>query len=118
VPQLAITLPRWKFLVRTQLNDHLSAMGMPIAFDPTRADFSGMTADEALSIAAVLHQAFIAVDEEGTEAAAATAVVMTTVSMPQTTVFEVDRAFMFVIHDVETATPMFIGRIDDPAGGR
>jgi len=112
--QLAIRLPRWKFLVRTPLKDQLAAMGMPIAFDPNRADFSKMTADEALSIAAVLHQAFIAVDEEGTEAAAATAAVMMTTSMPQTTVFEVDRAFLFVIHDVETATPLFIGRVDDP----
>jgi serpin B len=114
VQRLAIQLPRWKFLVASPLADHLSAMGMPLAFDPDRADFSGMTPDETLYIKAVLHQAFIAVDEEGTEAAAATAVVNELTSMPQTTVFEVDRAFLFVIHDVATATPLFVGRVSDP----
>jgi serpin B len=87
---------------------------MPIAFDPFRADFTGMTVEEQLYISHVLHQAFIAVDEEGTEAAAATAVVMSTPSMPRATVLNVDRPFLFVIHEIDTATPLFIGRVSDP----
>ncbi len=71
-----LTLPKWEFRTQAALADVLTAMGMPTAFDPNAADFSGMTEQEQLYIAAVVHEAFIAVDEEGTEAAAATAVVM------------------------------------------
>lgn len=116
VPSLQLQLPRWSFRVATQLNEVLADLGMPTAFDPTSADFSGMTTDEQLYISAVLHQAFVAVDEHGTEAAAATAVVMSesggTTASP--VVLNTDRAFLFVIHDIETATPLFIGRVDDP----
>jgi serpin B len=73
-----------------------------------------MTTEEQLYISAVLHQAFIAVDEEGTEAAAATAVVVSEASMPLATVLNVDRPFLFVIHDIESAAPLFIGRVSDP----
>jgi serpin B len=114
VPLLSLQLPRWRFRLQIELRDHLAALGMPIAFDPFRADFTGMTAEEQLYISHVLHQAFIAVDEEGTEAAAATALVMSTLSMPPATVLNVDRPFLFVIHDIDTATPLFIGRVSDP----
>ena len=114
VPLLRLQLPRWKFRLQIELREQLAALGMPIAFDPYRADFTGMTTDEQLYISHVLHQAFIAVDEEGTEAAAATAVVMTDMSMPLATVLNVDRPFLFVIHDIDTATPLFIGRVSDP----
>jgi serpin B len=88
---------------------------MPTAFDEHRADFSGMTTQERLLIDEVLHEAFIAVDEAGTEAAAATAVVMRTESMPVVDVeMVVDRPFLFVLHDVATAVPLFIGRVTDP----
>ena len=60
------------------------------------------------------HQGFIAVDEEGTEAAAATAVVAQLQSMPMTEPFHVDRPFLYVIHDVEHGTPLFLGRVVDP----
>jgi serpin B len=89
---------------------------MPTAFDDELADFSGMTTQEKLFITAVLHEAYIAVDESGTEAAAATAVVAGVtagrVTTPVTMV--VDRPFLFVIHDLATATPLFIGRVTDP----
>lgn len=65
----------------------------------------------------MLHRAKIVVDEEGTEASAATAVVMTTTSAPaasQRLELVLDRPFIFVIHDVETSTPLFIGRVSDP----
>jgi serpin B len=117
VPTLDLRMPRWRFRRASQLNDILARLGMPSAFDPTLADFSAMTTDEKLYVSAVLHQAFIAVDEKGTEAAAATAVVMQAGSAPTIppVVLNADHAFMFVINDIETATPLFIGRVDDPA---
>ncbi len=109
-----LSLPKWEFRTQSALADVLKAMGMPTAFDPNAADFSGMTEQEQLFISAVAHEAFIAVDEEGTEAAAATAVVMGTTSMPQYQEVVVDRPFLFVIHDVEQGAPLFLGRVSDP----
>jgi len=89
---------------------------MPIAFTDA-ADFSGMspTGDE-LFIRDVLHQAFIKVDEEGTEAAAATAVIMEAVSAPLvTTELTVDRPFIFLIRDDATGALLFMGRVLDPS---
>jgi serpin B len=75
-----------------------------------------MTVQERLYISAVLHEAFIAVDESGTEAAAATAVVVSAVSAkpPASVTMVVDRPFLFIIHDLATATPVFLGRVMDP----
>lgn len=109
-----LTLPKWRFHTQAPLGDVLTALGMPTAFDPARADFGAMTRQERLFIAAVLHEAFIAVDEEGTEAAAATAVVMDTTSVPLYREVVVDRPFLFVVHDVEHLTPLFVGRVSDP----
>ena len=115
VSALRLDLPRWAFRVSFELNAQLAALGMPTAFDPAHADFSAMTSEEQLFISQVVHQAFISVDEHGTEAAAATAVVMDTMSLPApAVVLTVDRPFLFVIFDVETATPLFIGRVSDP----
>jgi serine protease inhibitor len=112
---VALTLPCWTFRTRVTLNQVLSDLGMPTAFG-VEADFSPMTATERLSIAAVLHQAFVAVDENGTEAAAATAVVMRAVSaIYRPTTLVVDRPFLFVIHDVGTGAPLFVGRVTDPS---
>jgi serpin B len=109
-----IGLPRWTFRTQASLKDTLTALGMPTAFTD-HADFTGMTTDVPLKIAAVLHEAFIAVDEDGTEAAAATAVVMEVGAAPIEPIkVTFDRPFLFVIHDVESATPLFIGRVDDP----
>jgi serpin B len=88
---------------------------MKLAFDPANADLSGMTAEERLFVQAVLHEVFIAVDEEGTEAAAATAVVAGATAMPPTIDVTVDRPFLFVIHDVQHSTPLFVGRVMDPS---
>jgi serpin B len=111
-----LSLPRWKFLVGAPLDAALKVLGMPTAFDSDQADFSGMTTEDELYIAAVLQQVFIAVDETGTEAAAATAVVVSADSAvlnpPQPLV--VDRPFVFVIHDVEHGTPLFLGKVVDP----
>ena len=109
-----LTLPKFTFRTEARLKDALSAMGMPIAFSGD-ADFSGMTKQEPLTIAEVLHQAFIAVDEKGTEAAAATAVVMRATGLPASPVtLRVDRPFLFAIQDDETGTLTFMGRVADP----
>ena len=91
-------------------------MGMPIAFDPVEADFSGMTDVEQLFITDAIHKAFVAVDEEGTEAAAATAVVSGATSMPgEPLAVTVDRPFVFLIRDIPTGTILFLGRVVDPS---
>ena len=118
VPMLNLQLPRFKVRLTTELTEHLAALGMPTAFDPTRADFSGMTTQERLFISEVFHDAYIAVDEKGTEAAAATAVVMSVTSGSLPITLNVDRPFFFVVHDVETATPLFIGHVADPSAER
>ncbi|MFZ5845841.1 MAG: serpin family protein [Actinomycetota bacterium] len=111
-----VTMPRWDFRSRLSVREALSELGMPTAFDPEAADFTKMTPDERLHISHVLHEATITVDEKGTEAAAATAVVMGVTSAPVEPPREVtaDRPFLFVVHDVATATPLFIGRVADP----
>jgi serpin B len=113
--QIDVRLPKWTSRTSAALKDALQGLGMPTAFDPNHADFTPMTDEDLdLYISAVLHQGFIAVDEEGTEAAAATAVVMSETSAPMTTSFHVDRPFLYVIHDVEHGTPLFLGRVLDP----
>ncbi|MCX6402100.1 MAG: serpin family protein [Propionibacteriales bacterium] len=115
VAAVNLKLPKWTFRTNAPLGDLLKEIGMPTAFEDGKADFTPMTDEDlSLHIAAVLHQGFIAVDEEGTEAAAATAVVMRTESAMVTEEFTVDRPFLFVIHDLEHGTPLFVGRVTDP----
>ena len=107
-------LPKFTTRTSAQLKDLLSALGMPVAFTAD-ADFSGMTKEERLEIADVIHQAFIAVDEKGTEAAAATAVVMRATAMPAEPVtLRVDRPFLYAIQDDATGAVLFMGRVTDP----
>ncbi|GAA3661569.1 serpin family protein [Nocardioides ginsengisoli] len=109
-----LTLPRWSFRRAAALKELLASLGMPTAFSDA-ADFSAMTTQMQLAISEVLHQGFIAVDEHGTEAAAATAVIMTETSAPaEVATFVVDRPFLFVIHDTELGAPLFAGRVTDP----
>ncbi|MBN1139174.1 MAG: serpin family protein [Anaerolineae bacterium] len=113
--QVALTMPRFKFDSQFSLKDALSQMGMPLAFS-FDADFSGMTGDRELFIGAVLHKAFVSVDEAGTEAAAATAVEMSLESAPETPAeVTVDRPFLFLIRDRKTGTLLFLGRVVDPS---
>jgi serpin B len=109
-----LTLPRWTFRTPVLLGPALQALGMRLAFEPESADFTAMTGQEALFVSAVLHEVFIAVDEEGTEAAAATAVAVAGSSLPVAEPFVVDRPFLFVIHDLQNDTPLFVGRVTDP----
>jgi len=111
---VALTLPKFEFESEFSLVDTLAAMGMPIAFSGA-ADFSGMTGTSELFIGDVLHKAFVSVDEAGTEAAAATAVVMELTAMPEEPVeVTVDRPFVFLIRDIETGAVLFLGRVANP----
>jgi len=113
--QVTLTLPKFEFRTQAKLKDALSEMGMPIAFDEIEADFSGMGPQGAdLFIRDVLQEVFIAVDEDGTEAAAATAVIMEdeSAAMPATVV--ADSPFLFLIRDMETGATLFMGRVVDP----
>jgi serpin B len=113
---LSLELPKFTFSSSSDLRGQLSALGMPDAFDPDKADFSGMTGNRDLFIGAVLHKAFVAVDEKGTEAAAATAVTMSATSiLEQNVQLTVDRPFIFVIRDLATGQILFLGRVVDPA---
>ena len=107
-----VVMPRFKFSTTTALSTALAMMGMPDAFEPT-ADFSGIDGGHDLSIAAVFHQADIEVDEKGTTAAAATAVVIHTLSARSIGLF-VDRPFLFFIRHNPTGAILFAGRVVDP----
>ena len=112
--QITLTMPRFEFDSSFGLVKTLAEMGMPIAFT-TDADFSGMTGNNDLYIGDVIHKAFVSVDESGTEAAAATAVVMEMTAMPQPPMeVSIDRPFIFLIRDIETGTVLFVGRVLDP----
>ncbi|MFA5367943.1 MAG: serpin family protein [Dehalococcoidia bacterium] len=109
-----LRMPKFEYEYECGLSDTLAGMGMPTAFTPD-ADFSGMTGNRDLFIGDVLHKAYVSVDEEGTEAAAATAVIMRLTAMPAEPVqMTVDRPFIFLIRDIETGTILFVGRVMDP----
>lgn len=113
-----IVLPRFEFEVGFDLNELLTAMGMPLAFDPARANFDGMVPLEEVAenvfIDDVVHEAYIAVDESGTEAAAASGVSMGADSAPALDFrMVVDRPFLFTIRDRITDATLFLGRVTD-----
>jgi serpin B len=111
----SVQLPRWKSRTATSLPEQLGALGMPRAFTDA-AEFSALS-PEPTRIDDVLHEAFIAVDEKGTEAAAATAVIggPTSVPVPRGTPLVVDRPFLYAIRDVGTGAILFLGRVTDPS---
>ncbi len=113
-------LPRFGTDTRASLKSPLVTFGMPIAFDRDLADFTGMTTEDRLHIDDVIHQANIDVDEQGTTASAATAVLMETGGCtgpsPRTTkVLRFNKPFLYVIRDVETGAILFMGRVVNPA---
>ena len=112
---VTLTMPQFEFDSEFSLNDTLADMGMPIAFSGD-ADFSGMTGNRALFISDVIHKAFVAMDEAGTEAVAATAVIMPESGPPEPTVeVTIDRPFIFLIQDIETGAILFVGRVLNPS---
>jgi len=114
--KVEVYLPRFQMTREFGLKDALSEMGMPVAFSPNDADFTGINGGQPqrLFIKDVLHKAFVAVNEEGTEAAAATGVVMEPTSLPPR--FRADHPFIFLIRDLRTGSILFLGRVADPRG--
>ena len=112
---VALTMPKFSFTSSYQLKDVLSGMSMPLAFDDEQADLSGIDGRRDLFIRDVVHKAFVAVDEAGTEAAASTAVIIAPTAMLMPDVeLTIDRPFFFVIRDVPTDSILFVGRVVDP----
>ena len=107
-----VRMPRFTFGDEIDLDQELQAMGMVSAFDPLQADFSGMDGRPDLYISQAVHKAWIEVTEQGTEASAATAVVMDWNSAPLG--ITLDRPFFFLIRDIQTNCVLFIGRVADP----
>jgi serpin B len=116
--QVVVTMPRFKFSWQLKLNSILATMGMPTAFDPNKADFSGIASGMDLFIGFVIHKTYVDVNENGTEAAAVTAVGVFTTSMPvdppQKIKFTVDRPFLFTISEKSTGTILFVGEMNAP----
>ena len=111
---IALTMPKFEFDSEFSMKDTLAGMGMPIAFSGG-ADFSGMTGTLDLHISEVIHKAFVSVDEAGTEAAAATAVIMRESAPPELPVeMTIDHPFIFLIRDIETGAILFVGRVMNP----
>ncbi len=110
-----LALPKFRITSEFNLNENLKALGMKDAFDPNRADFTGLATSEQLFISAVLHKAFVDVNEMGTEAAAATAIAIGATSLPPPATFHADRPFVFVIRDNTTGTILFLGRVVNPS---
>ena len=112
--EVRLKMPKFEFDSSFGLKKTLSDMGMPVAFSAD-ADFSGMTGNKELFISNVIHKAFVSVDEAGTEAAAATAVIMELTAMPETPVEVIlNRPFIFLIRDIETGAILFVGRVMNP----
>jgi serpin B len=115
--KLILTLPKFKMTQQFELGGTLSAMGMAQAFQKGAADFSGMTGTRDFWISAAVHKAFIDVNEEGTEAAAATGIVMRSMAMQHEQppiVFRADHPFVFLIRYNRSGAILFMGRVEDP----
>jgi len=112
---VSVGLPRFSVETALDLGDTLAALGMPAAFDPGAADFSGMTTADRLYIGKVVHQANIDVDEKGTEAAAATAVAMAAGAAPgEPKVLLADQPFLYALRDMDSGAIVFLGRVTQP----
>ena len=107
-------LPKFKLSSQLDLKPTLEAMGMPTAFGNS-ADFSGIDGTRNLFFSAVVHQAVVEVNEQGTEAAAATAGVMPLGAAPKPPpIFRADHPFIFLIREKQTGSVLFLGRMADP----
>jgi len=113
--EVQLRMPKFELNSEFSLADTLAQLGMPDAFSGA-ADFSGMDGLHDLFIAHVAHKAFVSVDEEGTEAAAATGISMA-LSIPSYVRMTINRPFIFLIRDREAGTILFMGRVLDPTAG-
>jgi serpin B len=117
--KVQVFLPRFTMASQFALKDALRALGLTLPFDMARADFSRITSQEELYVSAVVHKAFVDVNEEGTEAAAATGVAFAPRAMPrpqEPAVFRADHPFVIAIRDTATGAIMFLGRVVNPNG--
>ena len=118
IQEVEVYFPKFEFDSSFSLSKYLKAMGMEDAFSPVSANFSGMTALERICISGVIHKAFVAVNEEGTTAAAATALGLATARMPkqkpEPKLFKADHPFLFCIHHNPTGKILFMGRFSKP----
>lgn len=117
--EVIVHLPRFKTTSQFELSETLASLGMVSAFDPSRADFSGINGKRNLYISAALHKAYVDVNEEGTEAAAATGIVISRSSIAvvpeKPPVFRADHPFVFLIRDRRSDAILFLGRLLDPS---
>ncbi|MGC2793625.1 MAG: serpin family protein, partial [Candidatus Sulfotelmatobacter sp.] len=126
--EVIVTMPKFKIEARFSLGDTLIAMGMKEAFDVKMADFTGTASRKTMQrdgngnlyIGAVIHKAYVDVNEEGTEAAAATAIVHQNVGAYHARpnppiIFRADHPFMFLIRDNRSGSILFIGRVTNPS---
>ena len=115
IENVVVMIPRFKVELSFKLKEALSAMGMPIAFHQGAANFSGMNCQDNLFISDVLHKSFLEVNEEGSKATGATAVVMEEKSVPkEPSIFHADHPFLFLIRDNRTGSLLFLGRLVNP----
>ena len=113
--KVIVFFPKFKIESQFSLGQTLALMGMPDAFDPELADFSAMVGQKELYISAVIHKAFLEVNEEGSEAAAATGVVVSVTSIaPSPPIFKADHPFVFFIRDNKSQSILFLGRVLNP----
>jgi serpin B len=114
-----LTMPSFEFEAEVALGDALKALGMPTAFQApagdSGADLTGITEIRELWVSGAFHKTFIALDEEGTEAAAATAIIITLESLPPAATFSADRPFLFWIEHSSTGEMLFLGQVANPA---
>ncbi len=114
--RVQLSLPKFKMTESCELKPVLAELGMPLAFKLGKADFSGITGTRELAISDVVHKAFVEVDERGTEAAAATAVVFARAAIvaKPPIVFRADHPFLFLIRDTHSGSILFLGRLVKP----
>jgi serpin B len=112
--EVEVYLPKFTMTSEFSLKDVLQAMGITSAFDAGKADFSGMDGKQDLHLSAVLHKAYVDVNEEGTEAAAATGVLIEEAMIRVTPIFRADHPFLFLIRDNKTGSILFMGRVVNP----
>jgi serpin B len=115
--EAVVFLPRFEMATRYDLRKALTAMGMPDAFDPAKADFTGISGEQ-LFLGKVLHRAYVRVDEMGTEATAATMPFIIADDDDEPDLFRADHPFVFLIRDKRTGSILFMGRVTDPRGDR
>lgn len=112
--EVVVTLPKFTITADFMLKDVLATLGMPLAFGDD-ADFSGISAEKTLALSAVIHKAYVDVNEEGTEAAAATGAIVGVTSIgPPPVIFRADRPFVFLIRDTSSGSILFLGRLVQP----